>query len=118
MGLIPGIANRLKGRYGVWCGSSDLLIWGWQALTRRFNTPDLPGILGNGTVTGKLARGGYVPDHHPCPLSWVLVQLTDFVLAFNVFLIICKDFKPVMVHEHVDDVLEQVRLFRGEEATA
>lgn len=25
---------------------------------------------------------------------------------------------PVMVHEHVDDVLEQVRLFGGEEATA
>lgn len=132
MGLIPGIANRLKGRCGVWCGRSDLLIRGWQALARRFYTPDLPGILGNGAVTGKLARGGYVPDHHPCPLSWVLktgreslgslcsglppfsfiparikqsptspwpmvphlVQLTDFVLAFNVFLIICKDFKP------------------------
>lgn len=137
MGLIPGIADRLKGRCGVWCGRSDLLIRGWQALARRFHTPDLPGILGNGAVTGKLARGGYVPDHHSCPLSWVLktgreslgslcwcvapilfhpsqnqtkpyqplapspwspaphlVQLTDFVLAFNVFLVICKDFKP------------------------
>lgn len=38
------------------------------------------------------ARVKAVPN--PWPKAPHLVQLTDFVLAFNVFLIICKDFKP------------------------
>lgn len=70
--LADGIAHRLRDWLGVWFGGSDNLIRGWQALAGRLYTPDLPGILGNGAVAGELARGGYVPDHHPCPLSWVL----------------------------------------------
>lgn len=64
--------NSEAGRFGVWSGGSHHLIRGWQALAGRLCAPDLPRILGNGAVAGELARGGYVPDHGPRPLSWVL----------------------------------------------
>lgn len=72
LGLAQGIANRCRGRFGVWSGGSDQIIRGLQRLAGRLYTPDLPGVLGNGSVTGELARGGYVPDHHLRPLSWFL----------------------------------------------
>lgn len=55
LGLAKRIANKLGGQFGVWSGGSDGLIRGGKALARRIYAPDLPGVLGNSSVTGELA---------------------------------------------------------------
>lgn len=46
---------------------------GWRDLhVRRFDSPDLAGVLGDGPVAGELSRGGDVADHHLGPLFGVL----------------------------------------------
>lgn len=39
---------------------------------RRFDPPDLAGVLGDGPVAGELSGCGDVTDHHPGPLFGVL----------------------------------------------
>jgi len=34
--------------------------------------PHLGGVLRDGSVAGELPRGCDVPDHHLCPLHWIL----------------------------------------------
>lgn len=46
--------------------SSDLLQTG-------LHSPDLPGVLGNGAVTGEFTTAGDVMDHHLGPLLRVLL---------------------------------------------
>lgn len=83
------------------------------------HTPDLTGVLGDGTIAGELARTGDVEDHFLGPLlgflfeeeellfislktfsgyingfNPYLIQSVDFVLAFDVFLIISKHLEP------------------------
>lgn len=45
--------------------------WG-DCCGRRFHSPDLPGILRDGSVTGELARARNVPDDFPCPFTGIL----------------------------------------------
>ena len=50
-----------------------LLLWNTGHNTGR-GTPDVLGILLNGTVTGELATLGYVMDHHGTPALLVLEE--------------------------------------------
>lgn len=56
-------------------------------------------VLGAATRVNEAATLGSLPTHASLHAAWPASS-------------------PVMVHEHVDNVLEQVGLFRGEEAAA
>lgn len=59
--LFPSVLASIPGHvgWGDFCG-------------RWLHTPDLPGVLCDGSVAGELARACNVPDHFPSPLPGVL----------------------------------------------
>lgn len=48
------------------------IVGGGDLLQAGFHTPDLLGVLGNGTIAGEFATAGNVVDHLLGPLAWVL----------------------------------------------
>lgn len=64
--LQRGAGGRCCGLAGI-VGSGDLVQTGLHA-------PDLPGILGNGAVTGEFTRASNVMDHLLGPLFGVLLM--------------------------------------------
>lgn len=92
---------------------------GWGDFCGRWlHAPDLPGVLCDGSVAGELARACNVPDNFLSPLPGVHEQLVHLALAFNVRFVVSKHLKPVVVHEHVDNVSEATRISWGEKPTA
>lgn len=61
-----------RGGQGRCCGLARI-IGGSNLLQTGLHAPDLPGILGNGAVTGEFTRAGYVMDHLLGPLFGVLL---------------------------------------------
>lgn len=47
-------------------------IRGWDLQVRGLYTPDLPGVLRDGPVTGEFARAGYISDHLFSPILGIL----------------------------------------------
>lgn len=88
---------RSPGRTGQWCGR-------WRTFRTWLcsgspSASTLSGSTGQKETLGSLCwRGPHLPPHPspagPWPRTPYLVQGTDFVLAFNIVFIICKDFKP------------------------
>lgn len=48
-------------------------IRGWDLQVRGLYTPDLPGVLSDGPVTGEFARAGYISDHLFSPILGIPV---------------------------------------------
>lgn len=48
------------------------VVWGGDLLQAGFHTPDLLGVLGNGSIAGEFSTAGNVADHLLGPLSGVL----------------------------------------------
>ena len=107
-----------------------------QLLIAWLHAPDLPGILGNGPDNGchwsvpqqypsligqllpvraELAAGGNVVNGHLCPLGRVPVDQAHHVLAGDVGLVVRQGQEPVVVQQHINQILELSLIARSEE---
>lgn len=50
------------------------IIWGGDFLQARFHTPDLLGVLGDGTIAGEFSAASNIADHFLGPLFRVLLR--------------------------------------------
>merc|ERR1719350_1705673 len=73
------------------------------------HTPNLPCILGNRSIRAELAGTGNVHDGHLCPFSLVSISVRDKVLGSHIGCEVCQGQEPVMVKQHVYNVLELIR---------
>lgn len=78
---MPSTLLLINSRFGALCSSLG-------RNRARNGSPDLRGVLVDGTVTRKLTNGGYVLDGHLQPLGSVLVYLRNTLLALDVRLVI------------------------------
>lgn len=81
------------------------------------DSPDLSGVITDGTIAGELARRGDVVDTHLRPLGRVLVDLVDFILLINVGLEVGKQEVAIVLHQDVYQVLELLGVAGAEVAS-